>query len=533
MIRSQIILAAILGISGWSLPAQSVPEIPKPMAPHTRNPWKYSWVAVGVDRNFPGKIEDAIASTPFILDSDGDPVRFQRIIQNRHSMQDHCSSFKENSIAVMNPGKYIECKSTEDGAGLIPLFVVGKSQTQRAYFSASFITNSRSEPIFSKDSSFRSDANLRKYNLHLIRQSSSLSGHVAPLHFLWSIGLIERPTVDEAAKFFANVRLHDNREQVVDGVSGDSLSFGAVPGELASELTDNTRTAIKYALLPHDVIVISANLKAHRSDIETWLRQLHGFNRSDTSSAPTAWRKAVGIDALIPFDTIEHGNAFAVLHQMYTAVNESTRTHANVPWAWIGTSAIVLVVIAAALRKCWPISGPAMLIAIAAVLLVSACLFLLMNGMEPAIQEAHYKLGLLLLFASLSGSTLRHALGQARIRRRNAELQNTVETAPYEIAAGICIAFGFYILFLLTTVVLIAGPVPLSRREDFLRVGVPLAAMAMFGALGLEGAYLYLTKKIDSFRDVLFEFQQHTTNPAVAPIVAGNSTTKEEKSNHD
>ena len=235
-----------------------------------------------------------------------------------------CKILATNTIALINPAKYVLCRRELPPGTLIPLHITLKNNAPIPYYSAQFII-SKDSPIESLDSP--------EARVLVLGSVASTSGYILPLHKLWEAHVTSSPTLHAARhRFTDSVLTRPTGREVTEFVKQHPRAIGAVSDTYDSTVLDRAglRTLVRFGMLPQSLVVISANLEWARDSIAALVARAFTRGSDVAAIGDSLGNSTLGWTGVRDFRTIEYRNAYADVERMISAVNDE-----RPPWQQI------------------------------------------------------------------------------------------------------------------------------------------------------------------------------------------------------
>lgn len=178
---------------------------------------------------------------------------------------DEPSKYEKNTIATLKPAKFALLMESLD---VIPIFAVKKQNQIDPFYHASFIS--------AKDSGIENlIADRSKIKRIYVCAKTSVSGYIAPLNELHSLGIIDainEKSIERIGWELINVQSHD---LVYQRVKEDNDAIGATGLFVDTDPRKSDVTLVhQYGRFPQDVLVISKDLSDYQTDIQNWFENI-------------------------------------------------------------------------------------------------------------------------------------------------------------------------------------------------------------------------------------------------------------------
>lgn len=424
-----------------------------------------------------------------------------------------CSIIVPPAIVQTSPAKFLSCQAEFAKAGkdtLIPMWIVRKYGLPRPYYSAIIVARINSSI---RDLTPKSWGGIKRLYL---ADSTSTSGYVAPLHMLWTQGVIDAPTMAAARKKFGDrvalPNLADPRS-VKDKVKDDSLAIGAA-GEYLDAAKDDSalradslKVILRYDLIPQGVIAVTPDLLARQAVLDSVLT--HVFRTEGNThdayyglvdpDARVIALSSVGISAVMPF-TEEYVSAYRALWQKIRTVRgeievgpieTQPRSTTRVLRGLLAFAVLMIVFTLGALvaRAMTQRSGPLLY---AFLLVVLVAWFLLFYNPKILSSPGFF---LFIVLSATLGTTLRALV---RLLKTGSKPVESAEIPkPFvEAAAGVVLAFVFTLLFYLNEELIHPGFMVPPAEVDVQRIAIVIAVLSFGAAFLIEDALSILSNNL-------------------------------------
>ncbi len=425
--------------------------------------------------------------------------------------QTPCAIITETAIVQSSPAKFLSCQAElrrQKRDTLVPILIVRKYGLARPYYSALILARADA-PLQEV-----SDDALGKIKTFYLADSTSTSGYVAPLHMLWTSGLIAAPTLPAALKKLGkhlSLPTEADPFSVKAKLKKDSLAIGAVgeygtpQAEDSSLRADKLKVLLRYDLIPQGVVAITRNLVPAGDSIAATLLSVFrtvgpanppSFGLADTNARIIAGSQ-VGITGLLPY-TREYANAYAGLARTIALVHGELRVGAvEGPAGLVSISryalqaAILIVVFCVGLFTAGALRHRQELIVYLFFAVLGATWFMIF--LQPKLLSSPALFLFIMLSAAL-GTTARVIL---RVLAKGTNLNHegpTPSPAFTEAIMGLALAFGFTIVFFVTESTTHRDFQLPPAEVDVQRMAIAVALLSFGSALLLEDASAILQK---------------------------------------
>lgn len=291
----------------------------------------------------PGKHEEKMRQALSQIASDvGLPFATVRV--ERFGYGNPCEDLQGPSLVILTPTKFLECREIL-GQSLVPLFLSHKVGETGPYYSGLLVSRRGGEVSDYTDEDIRT--------LYLVHPNST-SGYVAPLYWLWKRGVLDAPSQEAARRRGWTVEEKNSHHAVLEALTGEDgdRALGTV-GDYetkGSDYASSTQVLLRYGSIPQDVIAVTGSAIRHREAIADWW--IKAFRTDEQGNLVDDRGQALALastrlDGVVPFDPVEHENAFAEIGRWRTAVqagdaNRNVFYNPNGSGFWLLIAAVVL-----------------------------------------------------------------------------------------------------------------------------------------------------------------------------------------------
>jgi ABC-type phosphate/phosphonate transport system substrate-binding protein len=225
----------------------------------------------------------------------------------------NCRDIEDGAIAVLSPGVYIDCQDTLHSRGktLKPILVARK-EGQKDEYAAAFVIGAKSKAKYLE---------AKEIKTLVLGPRRSASGYIAPLHRLWEMGLISRPTVEAVLERGWKVTDAANSLDALELIRRDTTVLGSLAEGTAGRAIDGDRAIrilARYYVIPQDVIVLSPDLAPFAPELTDAILSLW-VGQTPDSTALVILNSSMGFTGVVPF-SFTHMNEYADLARMKARV---------------------------------------------------------------------------------------------------------------------------------------------------------------------------------------------------------------------